>query len=224
MKSLFPFLFILLLFSCGRTVYLNHSEHYKLILKSDSTYFFVLPAPIHRYSERGTYQIKNDSVLLTQRYENVYDSISGISTDITFSKEIDSVLFSFRNLNDTAVAVRFRINGNPAVFNTNRNGECKLAYHDLLAQKIIDSTYVFHSFDISFGDRQYHYEEKHESAGLPIGLPKSYSLQIRFQLNQFAGKKYAFSYRRYAFSRDSIIVNTSSWKGMPKDVVLKKKG
>lgn len=195
--SIYILLLALVVAGCaGKQVLVNKKRNCKLVLHEDSTYAFKYPTFMGKEREKGTYKIENNSILLKRVVPNTYGSVVDCSSGYYFHP--DTLVFSFRDLNDSAIAVTFTLNEDPTVFKTDQQGHLQLLYSELSSKKIISSDGKIHSMRISFKNKTY------EIANTSF-LPNPTTVEIK--LNQFSGEKTATRYRKFRIDGDTIIVN-----------------
>jgi hypothetical protein len=146
--------------------------------------------------ENGTYKIEHNSIYLKRIVPNTFGSVVDCTSGYYFHP--DTVLFSFRDLNDSAIAVTFTLNQNPTVFKTDNQGHLNILYSDLASKQIISSDNIIRSINISFNNKTY-------SISNASFLPKPTTVEIK--LNQFAGEKNATLYRKFSYTNDTVTVN-----------------
>lgn len=71
MKYLFPLLFIILI-GCSTQTFVNKSGSCKLRLHKDSTYHYKYPTFLRTMRDKGSYTIKQDSIVLKSTEEDKY--------------------------------------------------------------------------------------------------------------------------------------------------------
>lgn len=201
-KRKLAFVFIVMVFSgCAeRQILENKSGSCELSLYSDSTYSFKYPTFIRSRHENGTYKIVGNSILLKRIAENKFGSDSIIDCSSGYYPDNpDTVAFSFRDLNDSAICVSFQLNQNPSIFKTDNSGCLKIPYSTLIAKQIIANDSSFHSIDILYKNKNYHIAD-----GRTL-FPKPRTITIK--LNQFIGEKTIVLYRKFDYINDTVIVN-----------------
>jgi hypothetical protein len=196
MRPLIP-LFILLIFASCKNIktYENKSGNCKLELFSDSTFSFKYPTFFGSQYEKGTYKIKNNSIILGLVTDNIKDSIVDFSSSY-LEDDPDSVKFTFRNLNNSNIIVSFTINQNKVIFQTDKAGCINLMYRDLIEKKIVSIDSSIYGLSISFNNIIY---------SVVDSLIKPTNIDIK--LNQFVGSEKIFIHRNFDYSQDTIKVS-----------------
>jgi hypothetical protein len=197
MKQLIPCFLLLVFAGCkSRELYRSADGRCELVLYKDSTYYSRFPTFLGTARGKGTYEIKNNLLVLKYADAPFSDSIIDCSSSY-FPDNPDTVAFSFRDSKDSAIEASFAINHNPAIFKTDNSGHLKLSYNYLIAEKIIPEDRQFHSLTILYGGIKF---EQNKPA-----LPSPSAIDIK--LNEDAGKKMVTYYANYAMSRDTIFLN-----------------
>ena len=185
----------------GRQVYKNNEDSCKLILYKDSTYsYFVKDQSISNNREKGSYTINQNSIKLIRYTRSPKESVVDIIEQFQIEQP-DSVNLSFKNINNEAVLVKFSINNNPLIFETNKLGKASLSYNDINTFQI-DSIKIFY--------RDLKYEVKQTSI-------KPTNLII------ILNHDYAKIEREYEIQNDTIIANDLNEKLYKEDVKLIRK-
>ena len=174
--SLIIFIFLVSIGCSNKELFENNRGSCKLQLGQDSSYKFKYPTFLGHRSEIGKFKILNNSILLSRIQKNNFDSADYSTT--YFSKDPDTVAFSFKNLNENNIYVKFTINDSKNIHQTDTLGHLNLSYSDLILNKEITSDSVFYSFNIYFGNKNYTIKDN-------IIKPTD----IDVNLNQYIGKK-----------------------------------
>jgi hypothetical protein len=196
----------ILLSSCfGRQVYKNNENSCKLILLRDSSYSYsVKDQSKSCIPERGTYTINKNSIKLQHYTISQKESVANV-TEQYQKEQPDSINLSFKNINNKATVVKFSINNNPQLFETNEYGKVSLSYVDL-------ATFKIDSLKIYYQDLKYEVKQT---------FIKPTTLII--SLNQYANQNYAINEREYEIYNDTIIANDLNEKLYKENVKLIKK-
>jgi hypothetical protein len=204
------FLLLLAFTACThRQIYKNNSGRCQLRLYEDGMYRFQYPLFIGKGKESGSYKMDGNTVLLKRETANTYDSTN---YSVYLTGKFDSLLFHFRNLNDSSIAVNFTLNKYPKQFRSDKSGFLKVSYRDLRKMGMVEKGNYIHTIEMTFNNATYTIRDS-------LINPT----QLDIQLNQFAGKKTAILYRRFLCTNDTIVVNGIDRKAIGSDRYLKRK-
>jgi hypothetical protein len=192
-----------------RQVYKNNSGRCKLSLYADGTYRFTYPMFLGKGKEQGSYRMDGNTVLLKRETMKTGDS-TGYSAYYLTDRN-DSLLFRFRNLNDSSIAIQFTMNNFPKMLRSDESGSLKMAYSDLRKMGIVEKDRSIHGIAMTYNNTLYIIRDT-------LFNPT----QLDIQLNQYVGKT-AVLYRRFQCKGDTIIVNGIDPKAIGLDRYLRKR-
>jgi hypothetical protein len=197
-------------------MFVNESGTSELLLHEDSTYEYTFPNFFGKISEKGNFEINNESLIL---YRNSLNDIDSINTSFSYpfdrKPESDSLLLTFKDLHSDPINVIIQFNNSSEKFETSEPGIIFLAYKDLEDLGIIKINQKVKNVSIL-------YEDKHYFPDLSYFEQSERPKRIDFTLNQFIGKDYAVLKRVYRFENDTIYINDISRKSIGKQNKLVK--